>query len=142
MTKEEFFKIVIPDPMSGCWIWMGAIEDERGYGLVYVGAKRTGAHRYSWQLHNGPIPDGVLVCHRCDVPSCVNPDHLFLGSKKDNYDDSRSKGRAYLGDHQKVKTHCPQGHSYEGRNLILYQGRRYCRSCMYMYNRRNNVTPN
>ena len=57
----------------------------------------VGAHRISWMLHRGPIPDGMYVCHRCDVRECVNPDHLFVGTSLDNWQDMDAKGRAVLG---------------------------------------------
>jgi hypothetical protein len=131
MTPESFADRIMPIPFSGCWIWMGSVADKRGYGLVYRSDNktRTGAHRYSWELHHGEIPAGMRVCHKCDIPSCVNPDHLFLGTDVDNIQDAITKGRANFGRHHRDKTHCPQGHEYTGQNLILYQGRRYCRAC-------------
>jgi hypothetical protein len=82
---------------SGCWVWRG-FKLRNGYGRI--GAKRFGlpyyyelAHRLSYILHIGPIPDGQFVCHRCDRRDCVNPDHLFLGSAADNNGDRKAKGR-------------------------------------------------
>lgn len=82
---------------SNCWLWTGVTRG-MGYGMVAlrrVDGKqpREMAHRLSWQLANGPIPDGLLVLHRCDVPACVNPEHLFLGTTKDNAQDALRKGR-------------------------------------------------
>src|SRR5207302_3908832 len=77
---------------SGCWIWVGA-ESSDGYGLTHVDGKEVRAHRLAWTLVRGPIPDGLSVCHRCDVPPCVNPEHLFLGTAQDNTDDMVAKGR-------------------------------------------------
>ncbi len=78
---------------SGCWVWTaGGIPD--GYGTFPIGGdKRELAHRFSWRLHNGNIPEGMCVLHRCDVPSCVNPHHLFLGTHQDNMADRDKKGR-------------------------------------------------
>ncbi|MGD9885811.1 MAG: HNH endonuclease signature motif containing protein [Reyranella sp.] len=87
---------VLPVTESGCWIWTG--KGQR-YGHVSVGTIKDGdrrtalAHRVSWELYRGPIPDGILVCHRCDVTFCVRPDHLFLGDAKANNADALSKGR-------------------------------------------------
>lgn len=87
---------------AGCWEWTGALSkkgDRRqrgaGYGHFMVTWKTiTMAHRYSWELAHGPIPAGVFVCHRCDNPKCVRPEHLFLGTALDNTRDMIAKGRA------------------------------------------------
>ena len=78
----------------GCWGWIGATSS--GYGRLGRGGRGEGlvyAHRLSWELRNGPIPEGMCVLHRCDNPPCSNPDHLFLGTKADNNRDMSVKGR-------------------------------------------------
>lgn len=77
---------------SGCWEWNGALRTD-GYGILKIDGRNDGAHRYSYILHNGEIGEGLLVLHKCDNRSCVNPDHLFLGTIKDNTDDKIKKGR-------------------------------------------------
>lgn len=91
---ERFSEKWTPEPFSGCWIWTGA-EAGDGYGYIrHSGAAGdTYAHRASWKLFRGEIPVGLSVLHQCDTPTCVNPDHLFLGTQKDNIRDASGKGR-------------------------------------------------
>lgn len=76
-----------------CWLWMGR-RGHRDYGMYRHHMVSYRAHRWSWMLEHGPIPPGLLVCHKCDNPPCVRPDHLFLGTPLDNIRDMESKGRA------------------------------------------------
>lgn len=76
----------------GCWLWTGALTTF-GYGYLWSGTAHDKAHRVSYELHRGRIPDGLSVLHRCDVRMCVRPDHLFLGTQCDNVHDARRKGR-------------------------------------------------
>lgn len=84
-------------PTDGCWIWQG-LRNDSGYGIVGTMGKMVTAHRLSWTIHNGPIPQGLNVLHRCDIRACVNPSHLFLGTTQDNVDDKVAKGRQALGE--------------------------------------------
>jgi len=92
--KERFEQYVYPEPNSGCWLWSGSIRGY-GYGAIRVGSRIISAHRLSYQLFVGPILDGLHVLHTCDVPSCVNPSHLFLGTNQDNSDDKIKKNRQH-----------------------------------------------
>lgn len=84
-------RIAIAGP-EDCWLWTGAIN-YGGHGIAYTGERTIGAHRWVWELKNGPVPPGACVLHRCDVPACCNPAHLFLGTQTDNMRDKCQKGR-------------------------------------------------
>ena len=90
------------DGADGCWNWTGAKFKGTGYGQIQVNGRPKRAHRVAWELSNGPVPAGVLVLHRCDNPSCVNPTHLFLGDHQANYDDMVSKGRRKVAAGERV----------------------------------------
>jgi hypothetical protein len=81
---------------DGCWLWLGQKRKECGYGLIKINGRLTRVHRVSYETFKGPIPDGLFVCHRCDVPLCLNPDHLFLGTLIENNLDMYLKGRNYI----------------------------------------------
>lgn len=82
---------------ASCWLWTGA-QVPLGYGYIGEGGYKVHrAHRLSYEWRFGPLPSGAVICHRCDNPACVNPDHLFRGSQKDNMQDAKSKGRTTQG---------------------------------------------
>ncbi len=108
-----------------CWVWQGA-TDSHGYGQIHEEPRgHSQAHRVSWELAYGPIPEGLDVLHCCDNPPCVRPTHLFLGTQLDNNLDAINKGRNYWAN----KTHCLRGHPFDEQNTRHYRGGRHCRSC-------------
>jgi hypothetical protein len=100
---ERFLSRFVVNETTGCWLWTSTrLTDSygrprNGYGVMRIGRKMQRAHRLSYELHVGPIPDGLFVCHACDVPACVNPGHLWLGTQADNMRDKKRKGRARGG---------------------------------------------
>ena len=93
IINEEFFaERSTPEPATGCLCWKRHIN-QGGYGTLKHKGKQRMAHRAMWEHKNGPIPDGMVVCHSCDNRRCINPEHLFLGTTQDNVDDKMAKGR-------------------------------------------------
>lgn len=112
-----------------CWSWT-AYRNKCGYGTFQLGPSQILAHRASWKLHNGAFDESLNVLHRCDNPSCVNPDHLFLGTHQENMADCKRKKRFF----HSSKTHCRQGHPYDEKNTRFNKkGERVCKVCAYGY---------
>ena len=97
ITQERIESKVEKVAECGCWIWMGSITT-RGYGQILSNNKTFYAHRASYMAFKGEIPEGQYVCHKCDTVSCVNPEHLFLGTQKQNLQDMARKGRSTIGE--------------------------------------------
>lgn len=115
---------------DGCWLWTGGRSND-GYGNF--DNKRP--HRFSYELAFGPIPPKLNICHHCDTPLCVRPEHLFVGTQKDNIQDALAKNRMShsprgFTKENAEKTHCLHGHPLSGVNLIFdYRGHRSCLVC-------------
>lgn len=91
--KEHLLARCEPEPNSGCWLWTTGLI-KAGYGTLYWEGTTLRAHRMSYEVFVGPIPDGLFICHSCDNRACINPDHLWPGTHRDNIDDKIRKGRA------------------------------------------------
>lgn len=122
---------------SGCWE-MGGFRNKswgkqsEGYGYMSYRGKNTPAHRLSYFLHHGVHPGKMDVMHKCDNPPCINPDHLQLGTRKENINDALNKGRPHFALIERNRTHCPRGHDYAvyGRRYdVKKPGKRSCSLC-------------
>lgn len=121
-VRAFFNKLSMGD---GCWEWQ-AQRDKKGYGRLTTGGKKVFAHRFSYELFVGPVGD-LFVCHSCDNPSCVRPDHLFVGTHADNMADMRAKGR---GHRRPSPALCPKGHDdWVVRPSRTRNFNRECRTC-------------
>lgn len=122
--EDRFWSKV--EKTTGCWKWHGA--KSQGYGYLTVGGRNAGlmrAHRLSYMIHNGKIPDGLMVLHSCDNPECTNPDHLRVGTHADNMDDVSKRKRNPFS----RRTHCKNGHEFTPENTRYRGGSRVCRQC-------------
>jgi len=131
-------KVVI-DPVKGCWLWQGFVHPMTptkhgfsvgGYGTVGYRGRSRPVHRVVWTILKGAPPKKMDVCHECDVRHCCNPDHLWLGTRRQNMQDMAAKGRGLTGK-KVMQTECLRGHPLSGDNLYLSHGgrRRGCLEC-------------
>ena len=98
---ERFREKYKVDNKTGCWMWTSTVCGN-GYGHIWDNGKQEKAHRISWEIHNGKIPEGMVICHKCDTPLCVNPYHLFVGTVIDNIKDRDKKNRQAKGEKQGI----------------------------------------
>lgn len=128
---------------EGCWEWLGHITN-RGYGIFFIFDRKFLAHRISYVLYVGELRKGMVICHTCDNPKCVNPFHLFQGTMKDNSMDMSKKGR--WKNQFMNRTVCSKGHPLIAGNLKLSPsikpGRLICRTCNLQWRRENRKKKN
>ena len=125
IALDRFWAKVEPEPMSGCWLWIGA-SDRRGYGRFWGDGHCKLPHRLAWEMERGPIPAGMDLDHLCRMPPCVNPNHLRIATRQENL----LAGEGFPAQEAK-RTHCPAGHPYNAENTWLDPLRhsRHCRTC-------------
>lgn len=145
---EIIFELSSPEPNSGCWLWLGPARPNpiqiRPY--LSINRKTVEAHRISLEVFKGPIPAGLCACHTCHNTLCVNPEHLYAGTHKQNTDDMMRAGRHFsqspdeakrilaavrlhvVNQRRREQTHCKRGHPLSGANLRVNAGG--CRECL------------
>ena len=118
---ERFFNKIVKCPDTGCWNWSGALRNRKrnSYGSLKYEGKTVDAHRVSWIIHNGSIPEKMFICHTCDNRRCVNPNHLFVGTHSDNMKDAFKKGKICVPTSSQFK----KGISPENKRLNLKQSK-------------------
>lgn len=140
-VEERFWAYVAKQDGDVCWEWTGK-RDGPGYGALWVAGKTRGAHRVSWEMHNGAIPPGMFVCHSCDNRGCVRPDHLWLGTNEDNMQDAANKGRLVRPAIRSIASDgsgpaCRNGHDLSVAGAVAFRrnGARRCVQCQREKNR-------
>ena len=146
LTEEQlkrFWAKVNKEAENGCWEWTAA-ANSKGYGQFSIGGVSKSTHKISYIIHKGEIPDGLMICHTCNNPPCVNPNHLYAGTGKDNAQQAAKEGR--LASQQ--KTHCKAGHEFTEENTALYKQKkrgnaltRVCKTCKKINDKRRVNTP-
>jgi HNH endonuclease len=122
---------IIPEPMSGCWLWIGGLRDKKDqYGGVQYAGKMWRSHRLVYTLLRHEVPAILAIDHDCRNKFCCNPDHLTPRTWKENI--HRGVG---VAPKNLAKTHCPQGHAYNAENTYVWKDQRFCRTCSAGYKR-------
>ncbi len=133
--KPSLDKIMINTCQVGaCFVWLGPFfkrPKNKAHLPVYPMIKGQRGNRFVWSLVNGPIPEGKWILHTCDNSKCINPQHLYAGTPKDNVKDAYDRKRA----RNAKTTHCPKGHEYSDENTAIRKGKRYCKPCERIANK-------
>lgn len=120
---NRFWESIMPEPNSGCWIWVGNLEKD-GYAKFFTNKQYNRAHRFSYEQFVGEIPEGLEIDHKCSIRCCVNPTYMEAVTHQENVK------RGLTGIVNRSKTKCPQGHPYSGANLyVMPNGGRVCKIC-------------
>lgn len=129
ISQNEFMDMVELIPFHTCWEWIGS-KDVYGYGRIYRAPRTIKAHRLSYQLFKGPLDHRLFILHSCDNPGCVNPEHLRLGTQKDNVTDMIKRGRNTRTKAFSERSHCNKGHELTDDNVYFRpDGRDKARGC-------------
>jgi endogenous inhibitor of DNA gyrase (YacG/DUF329 family) len=120
--RDDFDRRWMPEPNSGCWLWVGAV-DGKGYAVIGVDGQSMPAHRHSYERKKGPIPEGLVIDHLCRVPSCVNPDHLEPVTNRENLD----RGPRLIA--IRTSPTCRRGHEWSPENTYRSPAPPHYRSC-------------
>lgn len=134
---ERFWRKVAKGEADDCWPWLGVTkQSDRPYGMIWANGRHRQATQVSWELARGkPFPAGMMACHTCDNPICVNPAHIWPGTMSQNIKDAVAKGR-HVATGNGLKTHCKRGHEFTPENTGIRPstGHRECRTCKAMHN--------
>lgn len=142
---ERFEAKYVPEPNSGCWLWIGSDDGQCGYGRFTLRGQNASAHRAAYEIFVGPIPDGLTIDHLCRTRACVNPAHLepvphIENLRRGDYRKGLALGGQASGARQQARTHCANGHEFTAANTYTTkEGWRNCRACHAARQRQRNV---
>ncbi len=130
--EDKFEERYIPEPNSGCWLWLGTL-DGKGYGVLSVNRRNVYAHRFSYVKKYGPIPKGKELDHKCRNTYCCNPDHVEAVTHRENM----LRSEITLGGRHIRRTHCPKGHEYSKENTYIDPlNTRFCKICRRAFDKK------